>query len=112
MAVKVANLYQLKWEYLYFTGDYCIVHVIKLKEYCKMMQDVNVEQSNELRTIEIGQANLDENSKGLSSNEKTVVEHHSNFGPDMSGSDDDEASEVSYNKIMVKNSLLLFLQYS
>lgn len=63
-----------------------------------MMQEVNVEQTNELRTIEIGQAILDESSKDISTvsstTEKTVVEHHSNFGPDMSGSDDDEASEV------------------
>ena len=59
----------------------------------KMMQDVNVESTKELRTIEIGQANSEESSKGLPPTEKSVVDHQS-FGPDMSGSEDDEASEV------------------
>ncbi len=70
------------------------------------MSNVNIEQPKDLRTIEIGQVNSDEPSSptnsergslqlGVSSPEKTVLEQHSNFGPDMSGSDEDEASEVN-----------------
>ncbi|KAL8603592.1 hypothetical protein ACOMHN_022544 [Nucella lapillus] len=60
-----------------------------------MMQDdarENVNESNEVRTVEINEGNL----TPLQTVEKTHVIGlpHSNFGPDMSGSDDDEASEV------------------
>ena len=62
-----------------------------------MMQDVNIEKANkESRTIEIGQLSNELNLVPPPSSGNSVVEAHSNFGPDMSGSDMDEASEVRY----------------
>ena len=81
-----------------------------------MMQDVNVEQTNELRTIEVGQANVDEGTNGKvptsSTSDKTIVEHHSNFisMPDMSGSDEDEASEVrSLSRVFISHTIQFFI---
>lgn len=61
-----------------------------------MMQDVNIEKaSKESRTIEIGQLSNELNLNLVASRSSgNCVETHSNFGPDMSGSDMDEASEV------------------
>ncbi|XP_076458680.1 ankyrin repeat and KH domain-containing protein 1-like isoform X4 [Babylonia areolata] len=59
-----------------------------------MMQDgprENVKETNEVRTVEINEGNL----TPLQTVEKAhVIPTQSNFGADMSGSDDDEASEV------------------
>ncbi|GFO38862.1 ankyrin repeat and kh domain-containing protein 1, partial [Plakobranchus ocellatus] len=60
-----------------------------------MMQDVNIEKATqESRTLEIGQPSNELNLGPPPSSGNSVVEAHSNFGPDMSGSDIDEASEV------------------
>ena len=66
-----------------------------------MMQDVNIEKPNkDSRTVEIGQLsnelNLDLELVPPPTSGNSVVETHSNFGPDMSGSDMDEASEVRW----------------
>lgn len=61
----------------------------------KMMQEVSVDKGKEeLRTIEIEPNN--EAAPAISSSSGKVVEPYSNFGQDMSGSDDDEASEVRF----------------
>lgn len=59
------------------------------------MQDVSVERAKkELKTIEIGPHN--EAAPAIASGKN--MEPYSNFGPDMSGSEDDEASEVRLKK--------------
>ncbi|GFR95208.1 ankyrin repeat domain-containing protein 17 [Elysia marginata] len=62
-----------------------------------MMQDVNIEKANkESRTVEIGQMSNELNLNLVPPRSAgNSVETHSNFGPDMSGSDMDEASELS-----------------
>ncbi|CAL1532640.1 unnamed protein product [Lymnaea stagnalis] len=60
-----------------------------------MMEDISIDNGKkDLRTIEIDQVNNELGSAPPPSAGKTAVEPHSNFGPDMSGSDEDEASEV------------------
>ncbi|XP_059173721.1 ankyrin repeat domain-containing protein 17-like isoform X2 [Physella acuta] len=60
-----------------------------------MMDDVSVDKvRKDIRTIEIGQLNKESNPAPPPSAGKTAVESISNFGHEMSGSDEDEASEV------------------
>ena len=76
-----------------------------------MMQDANVEQAKELRTIEIGQASADETTKASAAESEKPVVDQSNFGPDMSGSED-EASEVWHITmllLLVNNHAVLFM---
>lgn len=57
-----------------------------------MMQDAsgeNVKDTSEVKTVDI-------NGRSLTPLQ-AVESRESNFAPDMSGSDDDEASEVSYD---------------
>lgn len=60
-----------------------------------MMQDVSIDKARkELRTIEIGS-----NSETVQSAGNNIVDPHSNFAPDISESDDDEASEVRLGQL-------------
>ena len=61
-----------------------------------MMQDALQERekdTSEVRTVEINESSL------TSLQAAHVIPTQSNFGSDMSGSDDDEASEVSCGEI-------------
>lgn len=65
-----------------------------------MMQDAsgeNAKDTSEVKTVEINEGSL----TPLQAVEKSQVTTLSNFGPDMSGSDDDEASEVSSDWMIV-----------
>ncbi|CAG5121213.1 unnamed protein product [Candidula unifasciata] len=72
--------------------DHCVSTFANFIIHMKMMQEVSVDKAKEeLRTIEI-EPNHD-TAPAISCSGK-VVEPYSNFGQDLSGSDDDEASEV------------------
>lgn len=61
-----------------------------------MMQDAlqeKIKETNELRTVEIDQGSQTPSSQTVEKSQ-VISTSQSNFGPDMSGSDDEEASEV------------------